>query len=123
MRKHIVLGILLTLGATGKTGLEEDPEAKSHLDLGMVYVAPNPNTTERVPFDVRGQGVIEVIAASSNDHNTMYKITDQVSTLSGDENQPIYARNIDPVLIWPELDESRNALDAYGKSIYETGEG
>ncbi len=122
---HIQPGIFINsedkaiIGTTGNTGTQkrkdnpEDEEINRHLDLSLAYFG-SPSSD--------GRGMVETtnLMRSSPDCVDCYIAFAERSNLFPDNNVfTVHGENLDPVRVWPELDELGQAQDEKGKRIYD----
>ncbi len=95
------------IGMTGKTGTEAN-----HLDLSVVYFGSRDEGTRQMAHalaGVRGD-------RTSVDH--YFGLAKRSNFVKNPTMPYLYAENVDPMRIWPELDELQRAESTEGKSIY-----
>ncbi len=114
--EHIQPGVYIddenkaSIGTTGNTGWQQNYDI--HLDLSLAYFG-SPSSG--------GTGMVDTtkLLRWKTDFVDYYTAFAERSNLFPDNNIfTVYGENLDPVRVWPELDELRRAEYAKGESIY-----
>ena len=113
---HIQPGAILDtvtnsiIGWTGDTGWQQNYE--THLDLSLAYFGPT--RWNKVGF----AEAEDDMAAKRTAVNSYMTLPIRSNLNPRAASHSVYGENLDPVRVWPELDELENALDEKKESIY-----
>ncbi len=95
------------IGMTGKTGTEAN-----HLDLSVVYYGSRDEGTRQMAAALSG------VRGNRTSADYYFGLAKRSNFVAKPNPPYLYAENIDPIWIWPELDELQAAENSEEESIY-----